>query len=93
MNESKLLGFWQIMIKEKKTYTYVCDECKKEFDLSQFGDTSVDLGSSNDVAYEAIINIRTYMSYRGDCKDICYKCKLKILKKAVVKLEKLISEE
>lgn len=81
------------MIKEKKTCIYVCDECKKELGWSQFGDTSIDLGSSNDVAYEAIINIRTYQSYRGDCKDLCYKCKLKILKKAVVKLEKLISEE
>lgn len=81
------------MIKENKTYTYVCDECKKEFDWSQFGDTSVDLGSSNDVAYEAIINIKTYRSYIGEHKDICYNCKLKILKRAINKLEGLIKEK
>lgn len=81
------------MIKETKVFEYVCDECKEILNSNQFGDLEIDLGSSNDVSYKAHINIITNMSYRGEYKDICYKCKLKILKKAVVKLEKLISEE
>lgn len=81
------------MIKENKTYTYHCDECKEKLNSNQFGNLEIDLGSSSDVSYKASINIITDMSYRGEYKDICNKCKLKILKKAVAKLEKLISEE
>lgn len=81
------------MIKETKILEYVCDECKENLNSNQFLDIVVNLGSSNDISYEAFINIITDMTYRGEYKDICYKCKLKILKKAVVKLEKLISEE
>lgn len=94
MNESKLLGFWQIMIKEKKTYTYVCDECGKETDTNQFEDVVVvDLDSNSEIAHKSIINIRTYRAYREDSRDICYNCKLKILKRAVNKLEGLIKEK
>lgn len=81
------------MIKETKVFEYVCDECKEIINSNQFGDLEIDLGSSNDTSYKVNINIITNMSYRVEYKDICYKCKLKILKKAVVKLEKLISEE
>lgn len=78
------------MIKENKIYTYYCDECEREIDSNQFGDVLVDLGSNSEIAYKSIINIRTYMTFRGDGKDICYKCKLKILKRAINKLEGLI---
>lgn len=81
------------MIKETKVFEYVCDECKEKLNSNQFGNLVIDLGSSSDVSYKASVNIITDMSYRGEHKDICYKCKLKILKEAVVKLEKLISEE
>lgn len=94
MNESKLLKIWQIMIKENRTYTYICDECEKEIDSNQFEDVVVvDLDSNSEIAHKSIINIRTYMAYRGDSKDICYKCKLKILKRAINKLEGLIKEK
>lgn len=81
------------MIKENRTYTYICDECGKEIDFNQFEDVVVDLDSNSEIAHKSIINIRTYMAYRGDIKDICYKCKLKILKRAINKLEGLTKEK
>lgn len=74
------------MIKENKTYTYHCDECEKEVNYNQFGDVVIDLGSNSEISYKCIINIRTYMTYRGEGKDICNKCKLKLLKRAINKV-------
>lgn len=81
------------MIKETKVFEYVCDECKEIINSNQFGDLEIDLGSSNDTSYKVNINIITNMSYRVEYKDICYNCKLKILKRAVNKLEELIKEK
>ena len=82
------------MIKENRTYTYICDECGKEANTNQFEDVVVvDLDSNSEIAHKSIINIRTYMAYREDSKDICYKCKLKILKRAINKLEGQIKEK
>lgn len=82
------------MIKENKIYTYICDECGKEIDTNQFEDVVVvDVDSNREIAHKSIINIRTYRAYRGDSRDICYKCKLKILKRAINKLEGLIKEK
>lgn len=82
------------MIKENKIYTYICDECGKEIDTNQFEDVVVvDVDSNREIAHKSIINIRTYRAYRGDSRDICYKCKLKILKRAINKLKGLIKEK